>query len=212
MGQEFWETHARAAELLREVEREIVSLEASGRDITMLRAALPHWYRAVFAVTTPWGGRGPNSPRQVIDARDLGQLQMLGQWIDDRGTAPKLLADEIEGISHSLREAYQLVTNAEELPEASKGYLTALISEAVTYLDSIEEYGTVQVRKVTFELSGAMLSCAASFQNEEERQRWGSAAGRMLGRFGAPVGLAAITGVAGSGQVANELMWEVAAA
>ncbi|MFG2248187.1 hypothetical protein [Spirillospora sp. NPDC048823] len=193
---EFWKKHAHAVELLREVEREISALEAIGRNVTSLRAAVPHWYRAVFAVSTPWGTNN-QVVRRVIDPRDLAQLQVLGQWIDDREAAPAMLADEIEAISNSLVEATSLVNESDTLPAVSKGYLLALINEAQTYLSSIEEYGTVQVRKVTFELSGAMFSCAASFQEQEEQRRWGAAAWGIMGRVGGVAGLAAIGGVAG---------------
>jgi hypothetical protein len=192
MSKEFWEEHARAAALLREVEREICALESAGTDVSDLRRALPHWYRAVFAVTTPWSTTN-NGHRSVMPEAHFVALRMLGRMLEYGEVTSPLEAAEVTQIGEALAEARQLVEQSVDLKKTMRGYLLTLIDEAERCLVDIEIYGESQVRKVTFEVGGAIMSyatAAAEAGDKEKADRWAAIALRLVSRHSATTTLA----------------------
>jgi hypothetical protein len=180
---DFWRTHAEAVALLRDIEREIVAMEVTGRSVEWAKPALPHWYRAVFAFTTPWSSVADINRPAVTNDAHLDLLRMLGEWLEERGTAPAVTDADVAEIRQALEQAEELIRTSAALPAGVRGYLLALVGEARACLDDLETYGTARLRNATFELNGAMHAQAVligKVAGEAEAGRWKSLARRLL--------------------------------
>jgi hypothetical protein len=182
-GLDFWRTHAEAVALLRDIEREIAAMEVTGRKIEWAKPALAHWYRAVFAFTTPWSSVADINRPAVTNEAHLDLLRMLGELLEERGTAPAMTGADTNGIREALDQAEKLILASAALPPGIRGYLLALVAEARACLNDLDTYGTARLRNATFELNGAMHAQSVLIEetgSEEEAGRWKSLARKLL--------------------------------
>lgn len=178
---EFWRDHVRAVIWLTEVESALQAMEALGEDVSHFREAQPAWYGAVFAMSAPWGTSATHV-RKMLERGDLGLLRALGQQLDSVGYTPPSNAISLEQLRTTFEEVETLVTSS-TVPVHVKRYLLGLVTEARTCLVELDALGEVRLRRVTFELGGALNAVAETAAPEGEKTRWRAVATMVLTQF-----------------------------
>ncbi|SFF52871.1 hypothetical protein [Blastococcus tunisiensis] len=179
-----------------QIERDLVALEASGEDVEHYRDTLPAWYRAVFSTEQAWTG-GVNKATPIVDPRDLRLLRALAGQVDSVGLNPKPAPDFLAHLQEALGDARQLILDAgpDVLSDAARRYLLGLVREAERCIEEIDAFGTAAVRRVTFELGGAMASIAEVASDENVKKTWREKSRAVLIQWAGLVPTAAITTV-----------------
>lgn len=175
-GDQQWNRHRQAAEHLLEIERYLLGLAATGDDIDHFRETLPAWTAAVFAVGAPWA-TAPQTPRTVIDSRDIRLLEALGSLMDSTRYAPTFAPDQVEALLKSLADATDLVIKSPSIDDSAKRYLMSLIAEAQRVVTEISVFGEAKLRSTLSELAGAFVGIAEQTgEQSKEGSRFRAAA------------------------------------
>lgn len=175
----FWQQHIRAVGYLRDITVLLDGVEASGRRVEPYRRAMPNWTAAVFAFNTPWR-QSPNSPRRCIAEADLDVLEALETLIDEANLAPETSEAERNRLHEAVKDAQKLVLGDKELPQDLRRYLLGLISEADYCLTEYNSFGSVELRGISFQLGGALLTAASSAGSDERRNKFSELASKFL--------------------------------
>jgi hypothetical protein len=200
-GLTFWRSHARAVDHLIDLERTLAGMTAAGEDVSMFTNSLEPWHQAVFAFTTPWKSTTSGN-RRVVDPAQISLLRALGALIAAGGEVA-VGEGERRSLTDTLAEAEDLLSRDTTLPRHAAHYLWGLIVEARRYLNELELFGPDAVRRIAFELGGAMVTQgerAEANGDQATGSRWKSAGRLLMMPF--------LTGAAGGagGEIASEAL------
>ncbi|WP_435120163.1 hypothetical protein [Amycolatopsis thermoflava] len=198
---EFWRQHARAVQLLGEIETCLDALEAGEHDVTHFREALPAWYGAVFSYQHGWT-QGVQHDRSVLAPGDLRLLKSLGTLMRFQDQ-PVLASDGVAQLEVALDAARELIDTDPRLHDGVRQYLAALIGEVRDCASQIDRYGETPARSATFRLTGAMQFAASRSldpDDAEARKKWATVVQGLLLPF-----LAGATGQIASAAVRSLL-------
>lgn len=204
-SREFWRDHGRVVELLLEIERALSGLELAGNNVEHYWNAVPQWYRAVFAFTTPWQSSVP-ADRLVLERPYLDMLRGLGTLLDVAQSSPPLLPDSIEGLRTAIEEVEDLIRVSTDLDKDVRLYMLSLVWDAKRCLDEIEIFGSAKPRRVVFELSGVMQSYAVQLHetSPEAARTWFQKARSLVSNLFVAAGSKAIE--AGAEQIVKGML------
>lgn len=152
-----WVVQERAAKHLFEVERLMAGMRASGEDVSMFEQSRVRWYETVFAYQTPWQSHG-GAAREAIAIEHINLLRAFGAMIDAGGTI-EVDQDDVRTLQDVLSEAEALVlSESQHMTQDARRYLWSLIAEAQRFLKDLEAFGEAALRRVAFELAGALIN------------------------------------------------------
>lgn len=179
-SEQFWRDHSIALNLLSDIERSLIAMEASGEDVSHYRATLPSWYQAVFTYTHPWASTSSEAIRPTLPDLNFRMLQALAGQISSIGWVPSVISSDIDSAAEAFTAAEQLVREDRALPSHLKRYLLGLIAEARLALDEYTSMGSVALRRITMELGGAMMTVSEMQSDSPARKRWSERAKAVL--------------------------------
>lgn len=177
----FWSHHARAFDLVREVERALGMLEQNGRPTSHYRRHLPAIYGAIGGFTVPFRG-AESHERHIIDENAIGQLRSLSDVLHAMDVGSPDTDDLRAKVADSIGTVRTLLTDYPDLDRESRGYLLALATELEQALTDADVFGTALMRRVSTELAGVLFGQAVKdAQNEPTRaQRFAAAALKLF--------------------------------
>ncbi|WJL97041.1 hypothetical protein QSU92_07705 [Microbacterium sp. ET2] len=173
----FWSHHARALDLVREVERALGMLEQNGRPTSHYRRHLPAIYGAIGGYTVPFRST-TSQGRHIIDENAIGQLRSLSDVLHAMNVGVPDSEDLRATVGESIGIVRSLLTDYPDLDRESRGYLLALATELEQALNDADVFGTALMRRVSTELAGVLFGQAVkdAKDNPTRAQRfWGAA-------------------------------------
>jgi len=176
-----WDVERRAIGYLEQVERDLDAMEAFGEDVTYYRECMPVWWAAVFSFDLGWQ-QSLNTSVSLMDRGELRLLRALAGQIDTMRLSPRVQPGQLAALRAKLEESLQLVqaTQPPTLDDAAKRYMLTLVHEALRVVDEVDLVGAASVRRVVFELGGAMTTVAEQTPDENEKKKWHESARGFL--------------------------------
>jgi hypothetical protein len=189
-----WDVQKLAITYLLQIETDIDAMHAAGDEVTHYRQTLGSWYEAVHSWNAPWQDAAAGVMR-AIDPRDLRLLYALAGQIDSLRLSPPVPTVQLPQLRVALTKAQELIAEAVPpvLDDAARRYLLGLVFEANRCIDEIELRGAASLRRVTFELGGAMTTIAEQATDENAKKAWREKAKGILIQWSGLVPVTAIT-------------------
>lgn len=154
---DFWRQHRRAVENMVAVEGMADALARQHKDV-YIREIFPDLYRAIFAVSTPWGSVDSGNVRPTVDRGTIRALRVFATLIDEYDVEVDVngipaIRDSLVGVERLLLDASQ-----RDMPRNTRIYLLELIADALEALDDPLHDGGRRVRTATHAVAGALTA------------------------------------------------------
>jgi hypothetical protein len=188
---DFWRKHARAAELLAQVQADVEAMAVSGTDVDHYLKYFPEWWFALFAPEFQWDG-GVQQSRQAIADHLVDMLKGLGDLINSQHLRPSVSTNAVEQSRVALDEIVDLLQSPElQLSGPAKRYAFELMARVRKMIDSVATTDEDDLIRSVHELYGFLSELA----DELERDQATQGIGRKLRDAGRRVLPWTITGV-----------------